>query len=497
MLERKFFLKSEKKKDITIKKSVLFSSTAIVILLTSIISIFSVRFYEERHPDIIYEKYFSKILGPKELLQVNQLYYLLKNNYVEDISEEELITGALKGMTNALGDPYSDYLSGDDLDQLNDSLSSSFEGIGATMMLDNEQIVIPEPPIKNSPAEKSGLQAKDIILKVDDESTEDKKLSEVVQQIRGKKGTDVKLTVQRGADIFDVTITRDVIPIDTVAFKLDEEDKHIGLIEIYHFAQNTSEEFDQAIHELREQGATSFIIDVRGNPGGLLDQVEKMSSRFLVNGTPIIQFEDKEGVKKVSKASVDLDGGDKITEPTVVLIDENSASASEIFAGALSEKADIPLIGTQTFGKGTVQTVIPLSKSGEVKLTTMKWLTPDGNWIHKEGIKPNIEADYPEYAYLTPIDISKTYQEGDSGEVIRTLNEMLLALGYFKGTAQVIYDDHTVQAIQEFQKSHQLPVTGVADKTTIIEIEKDLRTLIQQNDNAYQQGKKWLKEHQK
>lgn len=476
-----------------IKKSTFILSMILVACMTVGVTSGVIFAYEKKvHQDIYNNNEATKLNSGIE--QLNQLYYILSSNYVGEVDSQELIDGAMKGMTAALDDPYSAYLSGKEMEALEDNISGSFEGIGASMFLENDQPVVAEAPIKDSPAEKAGLQPKDVILKVDDEEVAGEKLSDVVSKIRGKKGTDVKLTIKRGTDIFDVVITRDVIPVESVYTSIDENNPTVGLISISNFSQTTSDEFDEAVTELRSQGATSFIIDVRGNPGGLLDQVEKISSRFLEDGQTIVQFENKAGQKQTDVASKELDNGDKITEPVIVLIDENSASASEILAGALNQSRGVVLIGKKTFGKGTVQTVLPVSSESELKLTTMKWLTPDGSWIHQEGIEPTIEADYPEYAYLTPVDISKSYQLGDANEQVKSLNQMLAALGYLEGEFTSYYSEATQEAVKKVQEKAELPVTGIADRETILTIELDLRNLIRENDQAYLEAVKMLSE---
>ncbi|MCF0231733.1 MAG: hypothetical protein HUJ63_05600, partial [Enterococcus sp.] len=191
------------------------------------------------------------------------------------------------------------------------------------------------------------------------------------------------------------------------------------------FGKKTYQELKETITNLRDKGAKSFVIDVRQNPGGLLDQAERMASMFLKNGETIVQFEDKKGRTMKEVASKELDDGFKVKEPVAVIIDGNSASASEIFAAALHESANVPLIGTKTFGKGTVQTVKDLNDQTEIKLTVLKWLTPKGEWINEKGIEPTIKADYPEYAYLKLIPRDKTLKEGDQSEDIQNLNAIL------------------------------------------------------------------------
>ncbi|KAF1298069.1 peptidase S41 [Enterococcus sp. JM4C] len=418
-----------------------------------------------------------------ELKKVHALYDEINDSYVEEVKKDDLIEGALKGMTEALDDPYSSYLDSQEATDLTDSLAGSFEGIGAVVTIKNEQPTIAEAPVKGSPAEKVGLKAEDIILKVDGQATEGKTLSEVVSTIRGEKGTEVTLTIQRAKESFVVTLKRDTIPQTTVKGTIDEKNKTVGSIQISAFGENTAKELKETIQSLRKDGAKAFVIDLRDNTGGLLNQVEEMSSMFLKDGKMIVQFSDKEGNKSGTVASKQLDGGFKVTEPVAVLVNGYSASASEIFAAALNESAEIPLIGTKTFGKGTVQTVRGLDEESEIKLTVMKWLTPKGEWIHKKGIEPTIEADYPEYAYSKPISRERTWEKGDTSPVIENLNKVLAALDY--DTNGQTFDEKTVAAVSDFQRTVKHPATGKVDDTTATALEAALRKLILANDKAY------------
>lgn len=420
-----------------------------------------------------------------DLAKVQNLYNEINENYVGNVDKSALVEGALKGMTDALDDPYSTYLNEPEASELNESLSGSFEGIGATMTLKDNRVTVAQAPIKDSPAAKAGLKANDVILKVDGTSTEGLELAEVVSKVRGEKGTSVKLTVQRGEETFDVEIKRDTIPVETVTGELDKKDKTVGYIKITSFGEKTYEELKDTIKSLRKEGAKAFVIDVRQNPGGLLDQVERMASMFLKDGETIVQFEDKQGNKMKEVASSDLDGGFKVTEPVSVIADEGSASASEIFAAALKESAKIPLVGTKTFGKGTVQTVKDLNDKSEIKLTVMKWLTPKGEWIHEKGIEPSIKADYPDYAYLSPISKDKVLKEGDSSTVVKNMNAILAALGYDVDKESEEFSAKTKAAVSDVQTKNDLPVTGEVDTETASKIEFTLGKLIVENDYAY------------
>ena len=426
-----------------------------------------------------------------ELKKVHALYDEINNYYVGDVKKEELVEGAVKGMTDALDDPYSSYLNNEEATNLTNSLSGSFEGIGAVVTMKNKQPTIAETPIKDSPAEKAGLKAEDILLKVDGKETTGKTLDEVVSKIRGEKGSKVTLTILRGEETFDVTLTRDTIPQSTVKSTIDKDNKTVGSIQITSFGEKTASELKEHIQSLRKKGATSFIIDLRNNTGGLLDQVEEMSSMFLKDGKTIVQFSDKEGNQSKTVAGKELDNGFKVKEPVAVLVNEYSASASEIFAAALNESADVPLIGTKTFGKGTVQTVRGLDEQSELKLTVMKWLTPTGKLIHEKGIEPTIKATYPDYAFLNPISREKTLKPGDSSEVVENVNQLLAALGY--NTKGQEFDEQTETAVRKFQADHKLSVTGEIDDGTATALEKALFTLIDENDNAYNSALEQLK----
>ena len=443
--------------------------------------------------DIYAQRQASQNVNPyphqADLDKLNRTYETILKNYMGNYKKDELIEGAIKGMTASLEDPYSDYLSGEEATNLDATIEGSFGGIGATMTTENNQIKIAEPPIKDSPAEKALLQANDIILKVDGKDIAGQSVTEVVSQIRGKKGTDVTLTIQRADDTFDVTITRDTIPVESVFTELDSKQKTIGKIRISNFSRTTAQEFYTAVTDLREKGAKSFVIDLRQNPGGVLGQVQIMSSMFLEDGKTIVKFESKNNDLQTAVAGFDYDGGFKITEPTVVLVNENSASASEIMAAALHESAGIPVIGTTTFGKGTVQSIESISSASELKLTTAKWLTPSGNWIHEKGFEPSIAIEYPAYYEAKPIDISTTFSQNATGPAVANIHLILNALGYEVDSTGTEYNEQTVAAVKAFQEKQGLEETGMVDPKTGAQIQFALiEKMKKEPDVAYQQA---------
>lgn len=425
----------------------------------------------------------------EEFEKLYSAYDEMKGNYFEDIDETAVIDGAINGMIDALGDPYSDYLNLKEARQLNESISSSFEGIGAEIQEKNGYINVVSP-IKNSPAERAGILPNDTIIAVDGESIQGMSSSEAVLLIRGEKGTTVTLSIKRGAAVepVDVKIKRDVIPIETVyAEMLDDGIAHIHLTS---FSEGTYDELLVALDEMEAKGMKGLVVDVRQNPGGRLDIAIKISDLFLENGKNIFQYKEKELQPEVFKAS----GKRKIGVPVTLVIDDGSASASEILAGALKESANVPLIGVKTFGKGTVQSPKNLPDGSNLKLTTAKWLTPDGNWVHKEGIKPDIEVPYPSYAMLPFLDPAIEMKEGMLSPSIKAAEEMLKAVGYEPGEIDGMFDEKTTQAVKKLQKDLALETTGILLEESTYGLMEKLRTKIQEDDPQLMKAKEVLLE---
>ena len=424
----------------------------------------------------------SSSTGAKDsakLTKVDNLYAQIMNNYVGDVKSDDLINGALKGMTDAIGDPYSTYLPEKQAQDLTDSLASSIEGIGATLTIIDDQPQIAQAPIKGTPAQKAGLKAGDLIIKVDGKTVAGQTLDEIVSKVRGKKGTEVTLTLSRDGKEFEAKMKRDTVKLASVTGTM-EKDK-IGRITISTFAEKTASEFEEQIKALREKGATQFIIDVRQNPGGLLDQVEVMGSMLLKNGQTIVKFEDKAGNQSKDVASKEIDQGFKVTEPVVILVDGGSASASEILSGAVQDNKRGKIIGTTTFGKGTVQNVNDLGDNSELKLTIGKWLTPNGTWINKKGIQPDIEAKYPDFAYVTPLSSDVTLKLGDNSDDVKTLKTMLDGLGYKLGEDSN-FEATTEAAVKDFQTKNQLEATGIVEQKTNAAMQAQLLQQLQDSD---------------
>lgn len=457
-------------KYVRLKPFTLIMMIIVLILATSGITIFALTVGEKKVVEV-------RSTNHDEFQKLFDAYDELGTAYYEKVDEDALVDGALKGMIDALGDPYSDYMVKEEATQFNDSISSSFSGIGAEVQEQDGQIIIVSP-IKNSPAEKAGLLPNDIIKTVDGKSISGKTATEAVELIRGEKGTKVTLQYQRGKDskLHKLTLVRAEIPLETVYAEMTKN--KIAHIQITSFADNTYQELLEKLDQMEEKGMKGLVIDVRQDPGGILTTAISIASLFVKTGEPVMQIEYKDGKKEVIKAQ----DGRKVTIPTTVLIDSGSASASEILAAALSEGSNVKLVGEKSFGKGTMQTAKNLEDGSTLKYTTGKWLTPDGNWIHKKGIKPDYAVKYPSYASLPYLDSSKTMKLNDVSEQVKVAEKMLKALGYNPGTVDGLYDEYTAYAVSRFQENEKITIDGVLAEKTTNKLQSELRKQLKEED---------------
>ncbi len=355
---------------------------------------------------------------PKEFKVVNQAdqpqtvdYQLLwdaintvNEKYIDKpVDSQKVLYGAVKGAVQATGDPYTDFFEPKDLESFKTELKGSFDGIGAEVGKKNGQIVI-VAPLDESPAERAGLLAKDIILQVDGKSTADWSVEQAVSVIRGKKGTEVTLTIYReGKDKpFDVTITRDKIEVKSAKVKYEEKDgKKIAVISLTRFGDDTQNLFNQIVSDVLKQNVSGIVLDLRNNPGGYLQTSVELASNWVDSGKVVVTEARSQGDNEVYNAS----GASRLKDiKTVVLINGGSASASEILAGALHDYGIVKLIGEKSFGKGSVQELVELKGGSAVKVTVAKWITPSGKNLNKEGLVPDIEVKLTEEDVTTGKD---------------------------------------------------------------------------------------------
>jgi carboxyl-terminal processing protease len=311
----------------------------------------------------------------------------IRKNYVhQPVSETEMLYGAMAGSVASLGDPHSIFFDPDTTKKFTDELQGTFDGIGTEIAIKNDRLTI-IAPLPGSPAEKAGLRAGDQILAIDAEDTAGMSLDYAVNKIRGQKGTDVVLTVNReGWDkAKEIKLTRDTIKIQSVKWKM--LDNNLAYINLRYFNEDTSSEFNKAVVEIISKNPKGIVFDLRNNPGGYLDTAIDVASEWVDKGV-VVYEKSADGKLKANEAN----GQARFKDfPTVVLINGGSASGSEIVAGALKDYKLATLIGEKSFGKGSVQTLFPLEDGSSIKLTIALWLTPNENTIDGEGIEPDIQ----------------------------------------------------------------------------------------------------------
>ncbi len=366
------------------KKTALFWAVLLVILTSFVTfaatNIFAVSVGEKvviSKKDLDTLKSLEKLIGLKEHI---------KSNYVEGAEDGKLIEGAIKGMFQSLEDPYSVYMTKDEFKNFNESTKGTYGGIGIIVTLSDEGYVTVVAPIEDTPGERAGIKTNDKIIKVDDEDVIGADLEKAVSLMKGKKGTKVTLTILRETVkeplMFD--IKREEIILKTIKSKLLED--QIGYIRITMFDEDTGKEFKKSLEALKAQNMKGLIIDLRQNPGGFITQCIEVADELMDKGL-VVYTEDKNKLREDYQSK---DG--KVNVPYVLLVDEGSASASEILSGAVKDRKTGLLIGTKTFGKGLVQSIDQLKDGSGIKLTTQKYYTPNGTSINKIGIQPDIEV---------------------------------------------------------------------------------------------------------
>ena len=312
------------------------------------------------------------------------------DNYYQKIDEKELLEAGISGMVKYLGDPYSTYMNKDDAENFSEGVDGTYQGIGAEIKYNEKNLPSIGEVFKNSPAEKVGLKENDIILKVNEIEVKDKTLSEIADIVKGEKGTKVNITVKRNNEEKAFTIERAVVDnISVVSELINSNNKKIGYIYISIFASNTAKQFKEKLENLEKEKIDSLIIDVRGNTGGYLTTVTDIISMFTKKNDVIYELKTKEKREKILDKTVEYRD-----YPVAVITDGQSASASEVLAGAFSEIYNAKIVGEKTYGKGKVQKVFTLSSGALFKYTYQEWLTPKGNYIDGIGITPDVEVKY-------------------------------------------------------------------------------------------------------
>ncbi len=336
---------------------------------------------------------------------------VINSQYYQDIDQDALIEGAIKGMVNSVGDPYTVFFNAEEYEDFNDDGQGNYVGIGVIVGIKEDRIVV-ITPFEGSPAFKAGLRSGDFITKVEGVEYKGTDLDKAVSVIKGEEGQPVTITIMRDGIEEDVTIVRASITMVNVESEMLEGD--IAHVTMLQFSNDTAKQVREAMEDLKSQGAKGYILDLRGNPGGFLDEAVDVASLFVEKDKTILYTLDKYDQKKEYRSK----GGDFIGEPLVVLIDEGSASASEVVSGALKDYGAATLVGQKSFGKGIVQMVFEVGDNEGVKVTVSSYYSPNGINIHGEGIVPDVEVQIPEDAEA-PLTIENDTQLQKAVEVLR------------------------------------------------------------------------------
>ena len=365
-----------------------------------------------------------KLLGPKTVLSDYQhrqklayLEKLIDQYYLEDKDEDQLAEGIYTGLLYGLGDPYSVYYTADQYKSASESTQGEYTGIGVTITQNDKKETVIVDCYDGGPADQAGIQAGDILLAVNGEDVSDMELAAVTEKIKNASEDHVTLTIQREGeeDSQDIDVSVKEVEIPSVSYEM--LDDQIGYIKISKFTEVTFEQYEAAFDDLKSQDMERLIIDLRDNPGGLMNSVCDILRKILPKGL-IVYTEDKYG----NRTEETCDGDSPLDMPLVVLVNGESASASEIFAGAVKDHQVGTIVGTTTFGKGIVQTVRELNDGSAVKLTVSKYYTPNGNNIHGVGIQPDVEVELdPNITDLNEIDHSQDNQLQKGIEVVKEL----------------------------------------------------------------------------
>ena len=425
---------------------------------------------------------------------------LIQDNTIFDVTNEQLIEGALKGMAEAIKDPYSTYYSSNEAALQKQSLAAERVGIGIEVMEMDGKVVIVSA-LKNSPAEAAGIQSYDEIVQVDQKAVQGITMQELLLLLQGKEGEPVNLVVFRPSSDRHLTYTlnREKLTNETIKHQiLKDHDYTFGYVELSIFGESTALQWIDTINKIKKANVQGLIIDLRDNPGGYLHAAAQLLSTFQEEPRTFTYLENSKGeMEPINTAK--LEGTEDIQKflrsiPITILINNGSASASEVLASALSSWEYATLIGEKSFGKGTVQETWSLTNGGELKLTTHKWLTINREWIHRKGLEPAIETTAHPLRKITPKIISKSYKEGDFSEDISYVQTVLKGLGYTISREDGYFDQVTAKAVAQYRKKHSIIGGQEMEGGLYQALQKDLEEAKQklQNDPQIEMGISYL-----
>lgn len=417
----------------------------------------------------------------EELAPLLEVLEILSERHLDDVSREDLLNAAIQGMVDKLGDPQTSFLDREHWEELMVRTTGAFSGIGVEITSSGNYITV-ITPIRGTPGERAGILAGDRILKVDDQDLTGFSTMEAVKLIRGPEGTKVTLKIQRDgfAEPFTLEIVRSNIQMPSVFPKMLENG--IGYLQLTTFAQQTGEDFATALLELENQGLKGLLLDLRDNPGGLLDQAVKVAQALLPAG-PITHVVDRnDNIVSTYKSY-----GVAKPYPIVVLVNGATASAAEIIAGAFQDSGAGIIVGTKTYGKATVQHLEDLPGNSGLRYTVAKYITPAGRDIDEAGLAPNVTVELPELFFVGHHPLPTNLQPGDKGPQVLSLQKMLNTLGV-KTEENNEFDAATERAVRAFQAERELPVTGRVDDETRKKLQAEMAKLLEKSDTQKQKA---------
>lgn len=416
---------------------------------------------------------FAKKNPEAKLEVIEELFSIISKQSVYDTTSEDLVEGALRGMASAIKDPYSTYYNGQEAAIHKQSLAGERVGIGIEIAEKNGRFIV-IAPMKKSPAEKAGIRPLDEMIQINDVRLEGKTMGEVMQLMQGKVGQNVALVLYRPSvdRHIKVTVERAELKNETVeAHSIEREDAQFGYISISLFGEKTAEEWKKAIEKVENENIKGWIVDVRDNPGGYLFSVADLISTFEAKERLFAYMQNSTGaMESLLTKPAQLEA---LKKPVVVLQNEGSASASEVFTGALQAWERATIIGMKSFGKGTVQKTWELQNGGEVKLSTNKWLTPTKEWIHGKGILPDIEVKQHPLFALEIIPLEGRFKEGDFSEEIAYTQHVLNELGYAIVRKDGFFDGPTAEAVKLFRERQNLLEGDGLDETFYVALQEE------------------------
>lgn len=387
--------------------------------------------------------------------RVRQVYDVVGQWHKDGADVDKFVSGAIQGGLEALGDPYTNYYNNEDFADFLESLNGSFSGIGAYLEMDGPYVIV-SSPIKGSPAAQAGLASGDRILEAGGVPLVGASTEKAVKLIRGVAGTTVTLKIERPSEkrTLTLTITRAQISIPEIEYKM--LDKQVGYIQISSFGDDAVSDFYGAVDKLKAEGAKGLVVDLRQNGGGYLHAAVQIASAFVPKGEPVVWEVGKDG------QSSKLSTGRLINMPAAVLVDNGSASASEVLAGAIQDYKAAPLVGVKTFGKGTVQQILTLSSGGGMKVTTAEYLTPRERHVHGIGLMPDYVVENPKPApdRIAPLEFKRLILPSYAGLDVLYIQYRLQDLGYNTETTG-FFGVNTYEAVAKFRKDNHLPGTEV------------------------------------